>query len=89
MADAPASIRTMALYNRALVYCATSCGVQAVEDLQKVLEMPGASEQVRTEARRKLVRMQRSSNRADSSNPRDEAYPEGGVPEKNRPDSST
>ena len=65
MAEAPANIRAMALYNRALVYYCTSSESKAVDDLNKVLEMTGAAEHVRMEARRKLVRMKRTSNRTD------------------------
>ena len=67
MAEAQASIRAMALYNRALVYYCTSSESKAVDDLNKVLKMTGAAEHVRMEATRKLVRMKRASNRTDSS----------------------
>ena len=67
MAEALASIRAMALYNRALVYYCTSSESKAVDDLNKVLEMTGATEKDKTEARRKLVRMGRTLNRTDSS----------------------
>ncbi len=58
MAVAPASIRAMALYNRALVYYAMSNESEAIDDLKKVLLMTNATEHIRTEARRKLVRME-------------------------------
>jgi lipoprotein NlpI len=61
--DAPAEIRGMALYNRALVYDALDNQILAVADLRQVLGMSGAAEQVRTEARRKIARMDRSQAR--------------------------
>jgi hypothetical protein len=65
MDDAPADIRAMALYNRSVVHGANHDDVQAIGDLEMLLEMPAASAAVKTEARRKLLRMQRSSERAD------------------------
>ena len=79
MVNAPANLRAMSLYNRALVYFATSCEVKAIEDLQKVLSMPGASELVRTEAHRKLVRKQRGAERGDLSKPLGTSNPREGI----------
>jgi lipoprotein NlpI len=67
MADAPADIRAMALYNRALVYDAIDDQARAVADLGQVLTMSGTSEQVRTEARRKITRMDRTQSRSDTN----------------------
>jgi len=53
----PADVRAMALYNRALVLSAGAENVKAIADLNRLLAMPEASEEVRTEARRKLERM--------------------------------
>ncbi len=62
-AESPADVRAMALYNRALVYDATARGGLAAADLRVVIEMPSASEKVRTEARRRMLRMQRADDR--------------------------
>ena len=66
MADVPAGIRAMALYNRALVYHAMASESGAIDDLRKILEMADAAEHIKTEARRKLVRMERSSGRVEA-----------------------
>ena len=79
MAEVPAGIRAMALYNRALVYHATSFELEAVSDLHKVLEMTGATGQVKTEARRKLVRLNRTFNQADSREPNSTSRSQGGT----------
>jgi len=65
MAEAPADIRAMALYNRSLVYSGSRNDSGAIGDLEQLLDMEGAAEKVKTEARRKLLRMQRSSDRLD------------------------
>ena len=65
MAGVRADIRAMALYNRALVYHATGSESDAIDDLNKVLEMANVAENVKTEAQRKLVRMERSARRTD------------------------
>ena len=65
MDAAPADIRAMALYNRSVVHGANRDDAQAVCDLEMLLEMPAASAAVKTEARRKLLRMQRTSERTD------------------------
>lgn len=64
--DVPPDVKAMALYNRAMVYAASGDIAHAVDDLNAVLAMPQALAHVKTEARRKLVRMQR---RSDSGNP--------------------
>ena len=66
MAEAPTDIIAMALYNRALVYDAMADEQHAIADLQAILTMSGTDENVRTEARRKLLRMQRSQQRSES-----------------------
>lgn len=65
MADAPEALRAMALYNRSLVYLAGDNEGEAKSDLERLLEMAGAAANVKTEARRKLLRMQRTSDRID------------------------
>jgi hypothetical protein len=66
MTAVPADLRSMALYNRALVYDALEDTPHAMADLRIVLDMPGVTTQVRTEAHRKLVRMERTLGRAES-----------------------
>jgi hypothetical protein len=55
----------MALYNRALILWSAGDEQQAIKDLQRVLEISGASEQVKTEARRKLLRIERTTEREE------------------------
>jgi tetratricopeptide (TPR) repeat protein len=57
------NIKATALYNRALVYSALSKTPAAIIDLQQILAMDAVSETVKTEARRKVLRMGRSSDR--------------------------
>ena len=65
MADAPANLRSMALYNRSLVYTAKEDNPKAIQDLETLLDMPAAAPNVKTEARRKLVRMDRTADRLE------------------------
>jgi hypothetical protein len=60
---APVKLRAMALYNRALVHDAIEKRPEAVRDLKSILDMDGVPEEVRTEAQRKLVRMDRNQTR--------------------------
>lgn len=53
----PADVRAMALYNRALVLSAGTEKSRAIADLNRLLAMPEAKENVKTEARRRLERM--------------------------------
>ena len=62
MAETPADVKAMALYNRALVYAPAGEGPKATEDLHMVLAMAEALSDIKTEARRRLVRMQRRSS---------------------------
>ena len=64
----PAELRAMALFNRALVSYAAGAELDAIRDLSEVLAMNDIAENVKTEARRKLVRMERTSERGDSPN---------------------
>jgi tetratricopeptide (TPR) repeat protein len=64
MQHAPPDVRAMALYNRALVYSAAGEDAKATADLNAVLAMTQDLLHVKTEARRKLVRMQRESDKA-------------------------
>lgn len=77
--NARGSLRAMALYNRALVYCAISQESNAIADLNLVLEMSDATRDVRTAARRKLVRMKRNSNLSVSPEPIVESCSKGGI----------
>lgn len=63
MAGIPAEVRAMALYNRALVYHASADEANAVDDLNRVLEMPDVAENIKTEVRRKIVRMNRATSK--------------------------
>ena len=59
MRDAPADLRAMALYNRALLSGATNEFPKAIKDLNAVLAMPAAPPKVKAAARQKLDRMRR------------------------------
>jgi hypothetical protein len=56
--DAPADLKAMALYNRALLYAATNEMSKAIDDLNVVLVMTAAPHKVKSAARQKLHRMQ-------------------------------
>ncbi|MEQ8847867.1 tetratricopeptide repeat protein [Botrimarina sp.] len=64
-AAAPPRVRAMALYNRAIVLYSTGHAAEAGADLKKILSMNGAPAHVRTEARRKLTRVERAAERND------------------------
>jgi hypothetical protein len=57
--DAPADLRAMALYNRAVLYAAANDSPKAIEDLKAVLAMTAPPHKVQLAARQKLDRMQR------------------------------
>lgn len=57
----------MALYNRALVYDAQGDVRAARSDLQRLLDLTGAPERVKTEARRRVVRMDHKLARTDAA----------------------
>lgn len=63
MTDVPSSLRAMSFYNRGLAYHATDRESEAIDDLNGVLHMCDAPNDVKTEARRKLLRMERASDR--------------------------
>jgi hypothetical protein len=67
MEGASPNTRAMALFNRGLLRNARGENAGAVVDLEQILEMPGVREQVVTEARRKLMRMTRNSDRTPPS----------------------
>lgn len=60
---APADVKAMALYNRALVYVTAGDAAKGTADLKAVLAMPEAVAEMKMEARRKLVRIQRKASR--------------------------
>jgi hypothetical protein len=59
MHNVPIDVKAMALYNRALVYAAAGDPVKATSDLNMVLGMAEALPNIKSEARRKLTRMER------------------------------
>jgi hypothetical protein len=61
MREAPADLKAMTLYNRALLYGAANQVPKAIQDLDAVLTMAGAPNKVKSAARQKLDRMQRRS----------------------------
>jgi hypothetical protein len=75
--NAPADLRAMALFNRALVSYAAGAESDAVRDLDEVLAMVDIGENVKTEARRKLIRMERSSEREETPTPNANSLPQG------------
>lgn len=57
IADSPADVRAMALYNRALVYAAVGEDGKATADLELVLAMEESFINIKTMAKQKLARM--------------------------------
>ena len=78
MENVPPELRAMALFNRALVSYAAGAELDAIRDLNEVLAMNDIAENVKTEARRKLVRMERTSERGESPNPNISSLPPDG-----------
>jgi hypothetical protein len=66
MPETPGDLKAMALFNRALVYAAAKDELRAIDDLKVLLAMRETPPDVRTEAKRKLARMDRRTNN-DSS----------------------
>ena len=62
----PPDVKAMALFNRALMLSADGDNPLARDDLKVVLAMAETPTEVRTEARRKLVRMERQSGKPNS-----------------------
>jgi hypothetical protein len=69
MPEAPADVRAMALYNRALLYAATNDVPRAVDDLNAVLAMTDPLRKVKSAARQKLDRMHHRHNMYNASRP--------------------
>ena len=63
--EAEPRIRAMARYNLALLLYAVGEVKQAQDELNRVLEDVGAPERVKTEARRKILRVLRASERSE------------------------
>src|SRR4051794_18178434 len=59
MRDIPDDVKAMATYNRALAYSATHQDAKAAEDLAAVLDMPGLSSKIKTEAQQRRDRIRR------------------------------
>jgi len=79
MKGVPIDIRAMTLYNRALVHHVTSNESAAIDDLRRVLDMADATENIKTEARRKLVRMERTTKRTTSPETSAESHSPAGL----------
>lgn len=62
--DVPGDVKAMALFNRGLVHMAAGAYGKSVEDLEEVLAMDEAPENVKTMARQKIVKREsrRKSN---------------------------
>jgi hypothetical protein len=76
MPDAPPDVKAMAYYNRALARLAED-DPQAADDLNQVLTMKETQPSVRTEARRKLLRIQRCVDRSGDPAPTASRTPGG------------
>jgi hypothetical protein len=62
----PKDVKAMSLFNRALAYGSVDDS-RGAEDLNMVLKMPGAPAHIKTEATRKLARMQQRAERRTKS----------------------
>ncbi len=62
----PEDVKAMSLFNRALAYVTVDDSRRA-EDLNMVLKMPDAPTHIKTEATRKLARMQQRAERRTKS----------------------
>jgi len=70
--DTPASLRAMALYNRALAYTEAHQNELAVGDLNEILNMLETLPNIKIEARRRLLRMQRRADTISNHQPDNE-----------------
>ena len=64
--DIPTDVKAMATYNRALAYSAIQEDAKAAEDLAAMLEMPGLSEEIKTAAHKRRVRIKMRNERAEN-----------------------
>ena len=65
--NAPDDVKAMALYNRALLFDAQGDHSKAAADLNAIMVMPTSVRGVTDAARRRLERLQRRQDAADSS----------------------
>ena len=65
MPDAPANVKAMVLYNRALVHVANGDFCKGADDLEAVLEMDEAPVNVKTMARQKLAKREVRSRKSN------------------------
>jgi tetratricopeptide (TPR) repeat protein len=65
--NAPDDVKAMALYNRALLYAAQGNQSKAAADLNAIMVMPTLVRGVTDAARRRLERLQRRQDAADSA----------------------
>lgn len=63
----PTDVKAMAIYNRALAYSAIHQDAKAAQDLATMLEMPGLSERIKTEAHRRRERIRRRDERNENT----------------------
>jgi hypothetical protein len=66
--NAPADVRAMALYNRALIFAAAGNSDKALADLKAIMEMPIPLQGVKLAARRRLERLQHRQDTVARSN---------------------
>ena len=64
MQDAPADVRAMALYNRALIHTAMGNLSSGAEDLEEVMTMDEAPRDVKKRAKEKLAKRKSKSQQA-------------------------
>ena len=65
--EAPDDLKAMTIYNRALAYSATHAADRAADDLNKVLKMPGLSQDIKTAALRRKERIRKREERGQPS----------------------
>jgi hypothetical protein len=80
MPHVPLDVKAMALFNRALILSSDGDNPLARDDLNTVLAMAETPPEVRIEARRKLVRMERQSSRTDEHENATTDRPGGATP---------
>lgn len=59
-------VKAMVLYNRALVYSAIHEDAKSAEDLAAVLEIPGLSQNIKTQAKQRQERIRRRKENTES-----------------------
>ena len=63
--DIPTDVKAMAIYNRSLAYNAIHEDAKAAEDLAALLEVPGLSERIKTEAHQRRERIRKRDDNTD------------------------